>query len=261
MTDLITERALRFIEQNASRPFFIDVAYNAPHWPYQRPDQPSTARDQARHLSPFDEATSTRADYVAMVERVDQGVGRILATLDKRGLRQNTLVIFTNDNGGEWLSRNAPLFHHKFTLWEGGIRVPALLRWPGRLPAARVSSQVGITMDLTATILAATGTMVSKEARLDGLNLLPVLGRSSQAVERTLFWRVSRPGLVQQAVRSGPWKLLLDGARPLLFNLRTDIAERENLIGRHTEVAQRLRGLLATWQAEVDAEARQAGSR
>ena len=116
-------------------------------------------------------------------------------------------------------------------------------------------------MDLTATILAATGAMVPKEARLDGMNLLPVLGSSSQAVERTLFWRVSQRGFVQQAVRSGPWKLLLDDGRPLLFNLRTDIAERENLIGRHTEVAQRLRGLLATWQAEVDAAAKQVGSR
>jgi arylsulfatase A-like enzyme len=261
MTDLITERAVRFVEQHASRPFFIDVAYNAPHWPYQRPDQPSTARDHARHLGPFDEATSTRADYVAMVERVDQGVGQILAALDARGLRQHTLVIFTNDNGGEWLSRNAPLFHHKVSLWEGGIRVPALVRWPGRLPAARVSHQVGITMDLTATILAATGTLVPKEARLEGIDLLPALERGGQTIERTLFWRVSRHSLEQQAVRSGPWKLLLDGTRPLLFNLRTDIGERENLIGRRTDVAQRLRRLLAAWQADVDAEAKQVGSR
>jgi len=261
MTDLITERAVRFVEQHAGRSFFIDVAYNAPHWPYQRPDQPSTARDQGRHLSPFDEATSTRADYVAMVERIDQGVGRILATLDKRGLRQKTLVIFTNDNGGEWLSRNAPLFHHKTSVWEGGIRVPALIRWPGHIPASRVSSQVGITMDVTTTILAVTETKVPMGARLEGINLLPTLARGGQTVERTLFWRVSRGSLVQQAVRSGQWKLLFDGARPLLFNLRTDIAERENLIGRHPEVAQRLRGLLAAWQAEVDAEAKQAGSR
>jgi arylsulfatase A-like enzyme len=89
MTDLITERSVRFIEQNAGRPFFIDIAYNAPHWPYQRPDQPSTARDNARHLQPFDDKTSTRADYVAMLERADDGVGRVLATLDRLGLRQD----------------------------------------------------------------------------------------------------------------------------------------------------------------------------
>ena len=136
------------------------MAYNAAHWPYQRPDQPSTARDNGRHLGPFDNSTSTRADYVAMLERADQGVGRILEALDRLGLRQNTIVIFTNDNGGEWLSRNTPLFHHKGTVWEGGIRVPAIIRWPGRIPAGSVSGQVGITMDLTASILAATGTPV-----------------------------------------------------------------------------------------------------
>src|SRR5687767_13861596 len=98
MTDLITERSVRLIEQNSKRPFFIDVSYNAAHWPYQRPDEPSTARDHGRHLGPFDEPTGTRADYVAMLERADHGVGRILAALDKSGLRDNTIVIFTNDN-------------------------------------------------------------------------------------------------------------------------------------------------------------------
>jgi arylsulfatase A-like enzyme len=257
LTDLITERSVRFIEQNAQRPFFIDVAYNAAHWPYQRPDMPSIARDKARHLGPFDEATSTRADYVAMFERVDAGVGEILATLDRLGLRENTLVIFTNDNGGEWLSRNAPLFHYKGTVWEGGIRVPALIRWPGRIPAGGVSAQVGMTMDLTASILAATGTPVPSEARHDGINLLPVLEGRSAPIERTVFWRVTgaRP---QAAVRSGDWKLLMDGGRAFLFNVRDDIGERENLIGRQSDIARRLEPLLAQWQVEVDAEAQRA---
>ena len=260
MTDLITERAVRFIEQQARRPFFIDIAYNAAHWPYQPPDQPSTARDNARHLGPFDEATSTRAEYVAMLERADQGVGRILETLDKLGLRQNTLVIFTNDNGGEWLSRNTPLFHHKGTVWEGGIRVPAIIRWPGRIPAGAVSGQVGLTMDLTASILAATGTPVPPEARLEGINLLPVLEGRAPEVERTLFWRVTgaRP---QQAVRSGDWKLIRDGGRAMLFNLRTDIGERSNLIGQRSDIARHLRALLAAWEADVDAEAKNATPR
>ena len=255
LTDLITQRSIRFIEAHAGQPFFIDVAYNAPHWPYQRPDQPSRARENARHLTPFDTATSTRADYVAMVERVDQGVGQILKTLDRLGLRQNTLVVFTNDNGGEWLSRNAPLFHHKGTVWEGGIRVPALVRWPAHIPANRVSHQVGMTMDLTATILAATRTSVPAEARLDGIDLLPVLEGKVPNVERTVFWRVSgaRP---QSAVREGDWKLLMDGDRAFLFNLRTDIGERTNLVGVQSDIARRLRTKLTAWQEEVDAEAK-----
>jgi arylsulfatase A-like enzyme len=259
-TDLVTERSVRFIEQNARRPFFIDVSYSAAHWPYQVPDRPSTARDNGRHLGPFDDSTSTRADYVAMLERADQGVGRILAALDRLGLRRNTLVIFTNDNGGEWLSRNAPLFHHKGSLWEGGIRVPAILRWPGRIPAGTVSGQVGITMDLTASILAATGTAVPPGAHPEGIDLLPVLEGRAPPVERTLFWRVAAPR-PQQAVRSGDWKLLLDGGRPMLFDLRADVGERENLAGRRPDVARRLRPLLAAWQEDVDSEAKRAAPR
>jgi len=255
MTDLITQRSIRFIEEHAGRQFFIDVAYNAPHWPYQRPDQPSRARENGRHLTPFDTATNTRADYVAMLERVDQGVGQILRTLDRLGLRRNTLVIFTNDNGGEWLSRNAPLFHHKGSVWEGGIRVPALVRWPARIPPNRASNQVGMTMDLTATILAATHTVVPPEARLDGIDLLPVLEGKVPSIERTLFWRVVG-ARAQSAVRSGDWKLLMDGGRPLLFDLRTDIAERKNLIGTRTDIARRLRAQLMAWHQEVDAEAK-----
>ena len=252
MTDVITDRSVRFIEQNRQRPFFLDVSYNAAHWPYQRPDAPSIARDHARHLGPFDDSTNTRADYVAMIERADQGVGRILETLDRLGLRQNTIVIFTNDNGGEWLSRNTPLFHHKGSVWEGGIRVPAIIRWPGRIPAGTVSRQVGITMDLTASILAATGTPVPAEARPEGINLLPVLEGRAPEVERTLFWRV--PG--QRAVRAGDWKLLFDGGRAMLFNLRTDIAEHDDLVGQRSDIARRLRPLLAAWEADVDAEAK-----
>ncbi len=255
MTDLITERSVRFIEQNTSRPFFIDIAYNAPHWPYQRPDQPSTARDNARHLQPFDDQTSTRADYVAMLERVDEGVGRVLGALDRFGLRQNTIVIFTNDNGGEWLSDSGPLFHHKGSVWEGGIRVPAVIRWPGHIPAGGVSAQVGLTMDLTASILAATGAHVPPETRLDGINLFPVLEGKAGEVERTVFWRTG--GGLQRTVRAGEWKLLLDGARPMLFNLRTDIGERKNLIGQRPEIATRLRSLLDAWEADV-AEAKKA---
>lgn len=255
MTDLITERSVRFIEQNAQRRFFLDIAYNAAHWPYQPPDRPSTARGNARHLGPFDDSTSTRAEYVAMLERADQGVGRILRALDSLGLRQDTIVIFTNDNGGEWLSRNTPLFHHKGTVWEGGVRVPAILRWPGHIPAGSVSGQVGITMDLTASILAATRTPVPAEALLDGIDVLPVLEGRVPEIERTLFWRVIG-NRAQRAVRSGDWKLLFDGGRPMLFNVRTDLGERNNMIGQRPDIARRLQPLLAGWEKDVDDEAK-----
>jgi arylsulfatase A-like enzyme len=262
MTDLITAHAARFIAQHASEPFFLEVTYNAAHWPFQRPDHPTMAARHSAFQGPADSVPATRKDYVAMIERADQGVGVITRMLDSVGLTRRTLVIFTNDNGGEWLSRNAPLFHRKDTLWEGGIRVPAIFRWPGRIPAGQTSAQVGITMDLTATILAATGATVPPDARLDGLDLLPILERRRREVERTLFWRIDTPGRQQRAVRQGPWKLLVDGDDLLLFNLRNDIGERDDLAARRPDLVGKLLPLLTAWEADVDAEAkRRVGNR
>jgi arylsulfatase A-like enzyme len=255
MTDLITERSLRFIEQNTKGPFFIDVAYNAPHWPYQPPHQPSVAPDNARHVMPHDANTSTRADYVAMVEHMDAGVGRILARLDQLGLRENTIVIFTNDNGGEWLASGGPLFNRKFTVWEGGIRVPTLIRWPGRIAAGGVSDQVGITMDLTASLLAVAGAKNMAAAKLEGVNLFPILEGRTPEIERTLFWRSTSYQHQQRAVRSGDWKLVVDGMHVFLYDIRRDIGERNDLARHRQDVARRLRPLLAAWEAQVDAEA------
>lgn len=249
MTDLITARAVRFIEQHAAEPFFLDVAYNAAHWPFQPPDHYSRASRVALQ-GPMDDPPPTRQDYAAMLERADAGVGQILETLARLGLDENTLVIFTNDNGGEWLSRNTPLSNRKGTLWEGGIRVPAIFRWPGRLPAGGTSDQPGIFMDLTASILAATGTSVPAGARLEGINLLPMLGGQAPPVERTLFWRTR----TQKAVRRGDWKLLVDAGDVFLFNLREDVSERGDRARDRIDLIRALRPLIAAWEADVDAE-------
>jgi arylsulfatase A-like enzyme len=254
-TDLFTDRAVKFIDEHASRPFFLEVAYNAAHWPFQVPDHPSVAPNNARFVQPVDDATSTRADYVAILERADQGIGRILAALSARGLDRNTLVVFMNDNGGEWLSRNAPLFHRKDSLWEGGVRVPAIMRWPGRIPAGRVSSQVGIVMDVTATLVAAAGVTVPAEAKLEGINLLPVIEGRQAPVERTLYFRNTTGGRQQRAVRKGNWKLLVDGPNTFLFDLSKDIGERNDLASSRQAIARELRPLLAAWEKDVDDEA------
>jgi arylsulfatase A-like enzyme len=259
LTDLITEETVNFIERNADRPFFIDVSYNAPHWPYQPPDMPSVSRNNAQHLQPHSDDTSTRADYVAMVERVDDGVGEILAALERLDLADNTVVIFTNDNGGEWLARNGPLFHRKWTVWEGGIRVPTLVRWPGRIPAGRVSDQVGITMDLTATVLAAAG--VSGPDDAEGMDLMPIWSGEAPEVARTLYWRTTVGGQNQRAVRSGDWKLVVDGNATFVFNLRNDAGERHDMANLRQDVAARLRLMVNDWVTEVEAEAVERGLR
>ena len=252
LTDLITQHSIEFIEEHSNDPFFLSIQYNAGHWPYQRPDMPSVARNHAAHLQPHNEDTSTREDYVAMMERADQGIGEVLAALEEAGLTENTLVVFTNDNGGEWLSRNAPLFNRKLTVWEGGIRVPAIFKWPGVIPAGVVTDQVGITMDVTATILAATSAQVPVDLNLEGINLLPILTGESEEISRTLFWRTSS----QKAVRSGDMKMVMSGAsNTMIFNVRDDVSERDDLTNKSQDVARRLRGLLDAWEADVNAEA------
>jgi arylsulfatase A-like enzyme len=163
-------------------------------------------------------------------------------------------VIFTNDNGGEWLSRNAPLFHRKGTLWEGGIRVPAIMKWPGRVPAGRTTGQVGITMDLTTTILAATATPVPPDARFEGIDLIPLIQDHTRAQERTLFWRVNVATRQQRATRHGPWKLLMDGGIVFLFDLSKDIGERQDLALTRPDLVRQLREKFLNWQADVDAD-------
>ena len=256
LTDEITRRAISFIARHADGPFFLEVAYNAVHWPFEPPDRPPTdaERRAGRPLRqmPDDSVTATRQDYVRMLERADRGVGEILAALHQRGLTNNTLVVFTNDNGGEWLSRNAPLFHRKGTLWEGGIRVPLILRWPGQLPPGQVSRQVAITMDITASILAATGARLPASYRPDGIDILPVLRGKAPLIERRLFWRGARPDRQQRAVRRGQWKLLVDASQLLLFDLGADPGERTDLAARRPDLVATLKGLLAEWEADVD---------
>ena len=254
-TDLITDKAIAFIGAHTTGPFFMDVAYNAPHWPFQRPDTPTVAIGNARFLRPADSLTSTRADYVSMVERMDQGVGRILAALEQHGLTRNTIVIFTNDNGGEWLSDNRPLFNRKYSTWEGGIRVPAIVRWPGRIAAGQVTSQVGITMDLTASILAVTGTTVPAEAQLEGMNLFPRLEGRSPTAERTLFWRAVLDNRSMRAVRQGNLKVVIDANHLFLFDIPRDPGERTDLARSRTADARRLRLALERWEQQVDEEA------
>jgi arylsulfatase A-like enzyme len=253
LTDEITRRAVGFITRHADRRFFIEVAYNAVHWPFEPPDQPPTDTGQkSLRQMPDDAVPATRRDYVRMLERADAGVGRILAALDQRGLTANTLVILTSDNGGEWLSRNAPFFHRKGTLWEGGIRVPLIARWPGQIASGTVSRQVAMTMDITASILAATGTRVPAGHRPDGIDILPVLRGKSAPIQRQVFWRWSIPTRQQRAMRSGQWKLLADGAQLLLFDLAADPGERTDLAARHPDVVARLKRVLGDWETDVD---------
>lgn len=246
LTDLITQRAVSFIERNKDQSFFLYVPHLAVHFPFQVPDKPGQV------LTKENATEGTRKAYVQMLERADQGVGEIVKTLAKHKLLDNTLLAFSSDNGGYKLSDNQPLFHYKASLWEGGVRVPCLIRWPGKLPAGQTKSQMGITMDLTATFLSVAGAPVPADYKLDGIDLLPILAGQAQEKERTFFWRSQRSDRQQKAVRQGKWKYLKDVSTEFLFDLDTDIGERHNLAYQHPELVARLRQLHASWEADVE---------
>ena len=160
-----------------------------------------------------------------MMKSMDKGIGRVLQALRDRGLERNTLVIFTSDNGGERYSRNWPFAFQKTFLWEGGIRVPAIARWPGVIPGNRTTNQAAITMDWTATILAATGAKTDPAYPLDGTDLMKVLTGEQAPMERTLFWRNAN----YDAARMGTWKYLIENTTEHLFDLSKDPGERFDL--------------------------------
>ena len=245
ITDLINQRAVRYIREEGRSPFFIYVPYNAVHHPYQVPDDPS------QFYTAENKNDGTRAGYAKMMGSIDKGIGDIFAALEAKGILDNTLIIFTSDNGGERFSDNRPLFNHKTTLWEGGIRVPCLLRWPaGGLPKGAVSHQAAITMDLTATILAAAGVPIPKT--MDGIDLLPILKGEQPTVERTFGWRVDRSRRKMKALRHGDWKYVQDDMVEMLFNLRDDIGEHHDLYYERLDKVKELKAKLAEWEADVD---------
>ncbi len=249
LTDLITDRSIRFLKEKHEQPFFLEVAFTAPHWPFQRPDNPN----DVRNTDNYGLEHGTRADYEAMVERMDASVGKILTTLDELKLANNTLVIFTNDNGGERLSDNGPFFHGKYSLWEGGIRVPTLARWPGKIPPGSVCAQPNITMDWTATTLEVA--RAKPQAALDGIDLMPMLMNQKEVRERTLFWRLPRPEAKygQRAVRRGNWKYIFDRECDLLFDLANDPGERNNLARNEPNRVAESRAALDEWEKTLPA--------
>ncbi len=241
-TEAFTQGAVDFIAANKARPFFIYASYNAVHAPLQS-TQPYLARFAA-------EPDPRRRAYLAMLAALDDGVGAIIQAVEHNGLADNTLIVFTSDNGGptwQTTSANGPLNGVKALTLEGGIRVPAIFRWKGRLPEGKTLESVAMEFDVTATALAAAGASIG--ADLDGVDLTPFLSgqRTGDAHER-LFWRAGPQG----AMREGSWKLVKAEDAFYLFNLRNDIGERHDLA---TAEPARLARLKGQWQAWSDSMA------
>jgi arylsulfatase A-like enzyme len=248
LTDLLGNRAVSVIRDyaQAKHPFFISLHFNAPHWPWEGPgDEAESQRISA--LQDFD--GGSLKTYGRMVMELDRQVGRVVDALDAAGIANNTIVIFTSDNGGERFSDTWPFTGKKTDLLEGGLRIPAVVRWPGHIRPGSTTQQVAISMDWAPTLLAAAGGKADPAYPLDGISLLPALTQNAAPVPRKLFWRYRFNA--QRAVRDGDMKWLQVNGNTFLFDVVADPLERANLKDRQPEVYRKLVNEYETWAATM----------
>ena len=260
--EFLTEKAVAFIEANKGKPFLLQVSHFAVHIPLSTTPE-LLKKYQAKAPMPN---YPSRPDYAGLLEELDQSVGKIVETVDRLGLDRNTLIVFVSDNGGlhreqggTVTTSNAPLRSEKGTLYEGGIRVPCIARWPGVVPAARTTDTVGATIDFYPTFLELAKLAPPKEQVLDGVSLLPVLRNASATLARdTLYWHLphyhhSTPA---SAMRQGDWKLIEffeDGALEL-YNLRADLGEESNVAASFPDRTKAMHAALKAWRKAVQAQ-------
>jgi len=247
LTDLITARSVDWVDRmaagaKAGTPFFLSLHYTAPHWPWETRDDEALAQEVKDNL--FHLHGGNIHTYRRMIHHMDEGIGQVMAALKRHGLTDNTLVVFTSDNGGERFSDNWPLVGGKMDLTEGGIRVPWIAHWPAVIAPGGVSAQECLTMDWSATMLDAAGASADAAYPLDGISLLPVLKDPTSSFRRPLHWRMNHRG--QRALRDGDWKYLRVDGNDYLFNIPADERERANHAGREPA---RLAAMRAAWEA------------
>jgi len=248
LTDLFTDRAISYISKRRTAPFYLSLHYNAPHWPWQDRKGGERVVFTDKTIEPVTMGGGGSLKlYAEMMRSLDEGVGRVMKALKATGADRNTLVIFTSDNGGERFSYEWPFSGRKGDLLEGGIRVPAFVRWPGVVPANRVTHQIAITMDWTATILGAAGTKPADGYPLDGIDLMPVIKGTSLIRDRTLFWRIYD----QDAVRQGKWKYFRNGDVRRLFDLSFDEHEQADFSKKNPDIFNHLSAEFEKWNRQL----------
>jgi len=247
LTDLITRHSIDFIDRMADgarigKPFFLSVHHTAPHWPWETRDDVDTPAQVSDNLFHLDGGNIDT--YRRMIHHMDEGIGQMVASLRRHGLLDDTLIVFTSDNGGERFSDNWPLVGGKMDLTEGGIRVPWIAHWPAAIAPGGVSSQHCLTMDWSATLLELAGAAPDPDYPLDGMSLAPVLRDPAHAFHRPMHWRMKHRG--QRALRDGDWKYLRVDDNDYLFNIPGDARERANKAKREPA---RLAAMRASWES------------
>ncbi len=242
LTDLLGSRAVDVVNgyTKSGQPFMVSLHFSAPHWPWEAPgDEAESARlQQAGSGAIADFDGGSQKTYQRMIEEMDRQIGRVLQALEANGLTENTIVIFTSDNGGERFADTWPFTGKKTELLEGGLRIPAIISWPARIARGLTTDQVSISMDWMPTLLAAASAGPDPAYPSDGMNLLPFLTQNAAPVSRKLFWRYKANA--QRAARDGNYKFLKILGNTFLFNVVEDPLERANLRDREKDVYHRL---------------------
>jgi arylsulfatase A-like enzyme len=258
LTELLGNRAVDVINDYAKsgRSFLLSLHFNAPHWPWEAPgDQ---AESERIHGNLFDNDGGSQKTYQRMIQEMDRQIGRVLAILDARRLTSNTIVIFTSDNGGERFADTWPFTGRKTELLEGGLRIPAIISWPGHIPQGKTTQQVAISMDWLPTLLAAAGTAPDSAYPPDGMNLLPFFTENAAPIPRKLFWRYKANA--QRAMRDGDYKFLKILNNTFLFNVVEDPMERANLKNRQEDIYDRLVKEWLAWNSTMLPEIDESGT-
>ena len=224
----------------------LSLHFTAPHWPWEGPEDADVARQMKDY---FHRDGGTLETYKSMVESMDDNVGKVLRALKKAGKLDNTIIVFTSDNGGERFSDNWPFTGVKGELLEGGIRVPLFVQWPQKILAGRTSEQVICSMDFLPTLLGMVGNPYLGQVRIDGIDLSHQLLDAAPIQERELYWRFKANQ--QAAMRSGDWKYLKLGEKEHLFNVKSDPRERAQLKDKHPELFSELRQKYASWNTAM----------
>jgi arylsulfatase A-like enzyme len=246
LTDLLSLRAAEFVTRcgKDKTPFLLSLHYTAPHWPWETRDDGELAKGFGKGNPIYHLDGGNIHIYRRMIHHMDEGIGKVLAALDDQGLAQDTIMVFTSDNGGERFSDSWPLVGGKMDLMEGGIRVPYVVRWPARTPAGTTTDQLAITMDWVPTFFEAAGTKAHPDYPSDGRSLVTQLADPAAVADRPLFWRMKHKD--QRAMRIGRWKYLKVDEHEYLFDVVTDERERANQAKRQPE---RLAEMRTAWQA------------
>lgn len=244
LTSLLGKRATSVIDAyaKAQKPFFLSLHFNAPHWPWEGPGDEAESK-RIRGLAQYD--AGSMKTYAEMMVALDAEVGRVLAALDANGIADNTLVVFTSDNGGERFAKTWPFSGRKTELLEGGVRIPAVVRWPRGIPAGKTSEQTIISMDWMPTFLELAKTAPDPKYPMDGVSLVQTLAGTAPVTPRKFFWRYKN--LEQQAMRDGDWKYLKIKNNTFLFNVVEDPMERANHKMREPAMFERMVAEYKTW--------------